>query len=446
MSASKVVASLLGVMVVACGGVFTSGDRSDEQAPADPAASSPTAAMDRLPVVDSNGLGRPLEAYTLLLPRGWTSEGDVTWLPEERCFVASIRHRVTSTSPDQLWRFDTLPAEEWDWPQDAKTLVMVQQNPESWACPIAPPLDAAAFLVGPMAREMGGVVTAVDVPARTLSSLQQQLLKAANQPHAQARMPVQSVSAAVGTVRFPDGTAGVALAGVLTTISTIPGPSKGREIRVVASQAMRKYVLRLPAGDDAEGRELLDATAASVEINPEWIAAVREKTARPAAASARAASGKTSSNRTQATSRQQSTQGQKPGKVKPWAFVQKLTGTGKGQQTMQGQQAIQGQQTMQGQQAMLEAQQYSADLQQQTWDAQQASQDRMFKDASQTIREVESWEDPTTGNEVELQYGYNNAWSDGSGTYVQSTDVTFDPNAQLDAGSWQELEKPAEEE
>jgi hypothetical protein len=435
MSPRKLVASLLGVMVVACGGVFTGGDRSDGQAPVDRAAASPTAAMDRLPVADSSGLDRPLQAYTLLLPRGWTSEGDVTWHPEEHCFVASVRQRVTSTSPDQLWRFDTLPAEEWDWPEDAKTQAMLQKNPRSsWACPIAPPLDAAAFLAGPMAREMGGEVTAVDVPARTLSSLQQQLLKAANEPHGKARMPVQSVSAAVGTVRFPDGTAGVALAGVLTTISTIPGPTKGSEIRVVASQAMRKYVLRLPAGHDADGRELLDATAASVEINPEWIAAVRQKTARPAAGSARVASGRTSSHRTQATSRQPNAQGQKPARGKPWAFVQKLTGSGHGQQTMQGQQAMQ------------EAQQYSADLQQQTWEAQQASQDRMFKAADQTIRDVESWEDPTTGNEVELQYGYNNAWSDGSGTYVQSTDVTFDPNAQLDAGSWQALEKPADEE
>jgi hypothetical protein len=82
---------------------------------------------------------------------------------------------------------------------------------------------------------------------------------------------------------------------------------------------------------------------------------------------------------------------------------------------------------------------YSADLQQRTWEAGQASQDRISEQWGQTLRGVESWRD-ASGGSVELNAGYNEAWSRPDGSYILSNDPLFDPNVALQE-DWKKLEK-----
>jgi Cysteine rich repeat len=60
--------------------------------------------------------------------------------------------------------------------------------------------------------------------------------------------------------------------------------------------------------------------------------------------------------------------------------------------------------------------------------------------ASQLIREVQTFRDPTTGSTFELSNKFDNAWRDpNSQYYVMSDDSNFNPNGKLD-GNWTQLE------
>ena len=86
-----------------------------------------------------------------------------------------------------------------------------------------------------------------------------------------------------------------------------------------------------------------------------------------------------------------------------------------------------------------EASQYSAQLQQRTWEEGQASRDRIAESWGQTLRGVETWNDPGAGS-IELSAGYNEAWSRPDGTYILSNDPMFDPTVVFQE-NWQKLEK-----
>ena len=59
--------------------------------------------------------------------------------------------------------------------------------------------------------------------------------------------------------------------------------------------------------------------------------------------------------------------------------------------------------------------------------------------ASQVIRNVQTFRDPTNGATFELSNQYDHAWLNGSNQYVMSDDPNFNPNGNLD-GNWNQLQ------
>ncbi|MCZ2156290.1 MAG: hypothetical protein LC114_20705 [Bryobacterales bacterium] len=74
-----------------------------------------------------------------------------------------------------------------------------------------------------------------------------------------------------------------------------------------------------------------------------------------------------------------------------------------------------------------------------TWEAQQASSDRSHASFVKTIREVETYRDG--GATVELDSGFNQAWSRGDGTYILSNSPGFDPSSVFQDQNWQEMKR-----
>jgi hypothetical protein len=62
-----------------------------------------------------------------------------------------------------------------------------------------------------------------------------------------------------------------------------------------------------------------------------------------------------------------------------------------------------------------------------------------FLDADQSLRNVQTYRDPSTGQTMELSNQYGHAWLNGNNEYVMSDDPNFNPNAQL-SGNWNELQ------
>jgi len=81
-----------------------------------------------------------------------------------------------------------------------------------------------------------------------------------------------------------------------------------------------------------------------------------------------------------------------------------------------------------------------SDMMRQSYEQRQASQDRINKNWSQYMRGVDEYHDPVAGRPVELPSGYQNAWVSGSGEYIVTDSLNFNPNVELD-GNWQKLER-----
>ncbi len=81
-----------------------------------------------------------------------------------------------------------------------------------------------------------------------------------------------------------------------------------------------------------------------------------------------------------------------------------------------------------------------SNIQQQTWEYQQESRDRISEETGRVLQGVEQWTDPSTGEHTDLTLGYNEAWSKGDGTYILSNDPLFDPSVVLQE-DWKKMEK-----
>lgn len=68
-------------------------------------------------------------------------------------------------------------------------------------------------------------------------------------------------------------------------------------------------------------------------------------------------------------------------------------------------------------------------IQQEGWRSANASRDRMHRESIETIRGVETYNDPYNGGTVELDNSYQHAWQLNDGSYVLTDDASFNPYA-----------------
>lgn len=342
--------------------------------------------LERLRVIDPNGFGEPTEAYSILVPKGWKSTGGITWQVGNPCMTEVIKNRVSVTSPDGKMALELYPSQQWEWWDDQlmlQTQVQQQQNPVFKRCPIAQPLDAAQFLKGPMAQEIGAQVVGVE-PNEEVGALLREQTAAANKQFQAAGVNVENrPSAALATLRYPDGSGGIALCSVGMTVALMPNYMTGGQSASYTCSTQQKIAVRCPAGQEAEAKKLLSTVLASFRMNPKWLAGVQQMVSNVA--------------------------------------------------------AVERTETMKRAEIQRDAMNYSADLQQRTWESGQESRDRISEGWSQTLRGVDSWRDAGGAN-VELSAGYDQAWSKPDGTYILSNNPLFDPNVAFQE-DWRKLEK-----
>ncbi|WP_020585783.1 hypothetical protein [Desulfobacter curvatus] len=74
----------------------------------------------------------------------------------------------------------------------------------------------------------------------------------------------------------------------------------------------------------------------------------------------------------------------------------------------------------------------------QSWRTRQQAEDRAAREFSEYIRGTENYQDPSSGNSVELPGGYDHAWANPLGEYILSNDAGFNPN-QNSGNNWIEI-------
>lgn len=64
-------------------------------------------------IMDTGGFGRPLPAMTLLVPHHWQTEGGVVWNPQDRCNGNGYNFSFKASSPDGAYGISVLPTASW---------------------------------------------------------------------------------------------------------------------------------------------------------------------------------------------------------------------------------------------------------------------------------------------------------------------------------------------
>lgn len=370
--------------------------------------------LERVRFMDTQGFEQPAEAFSILLPKGWTHEGGVAWKGLNECRGEMIVAKWGVRSPDGAISYSVLPNHNWASASDMMMMQSLQMQAQQGGCEVGGPMDAASYLREVMApRELrGATITEVKENvevAREMERMAVQQKAAFEQWGGQATL---RPSAIIARLKWSDGTEGLALVSVLNVISVSQNMYTGEMQQLTNSNASERSILRFPAARRDEAERVLATIKSSLRTNPAWKQAVEGYFA-------------------QLRQQQDRMHHQRMAAID----AQTAANTRAHNQRMADIQAQGAANTARHNERMG-----AMDQQMRTWEQQQSSQDRMHTQFVKAIREVETYNDGSNGR-VELTSGYNHAWSRGDGSYILSNSPNFDPSSVFQDQQWKEMQQ-----
>ena len=352
--------------------------------------------FDRVRILDREGFQQPVEAFSLLIPKGWKTEGSIIWVqPGNACAGNNMGFRAKS--PDGNYHFEMFP--NYIWSHNPQSLYQ-EPNSGSPYCGTGQPLDAEKYLQQVFIRELGSPqiveIKSNDAGAQAMraneNKTRQELMKYG------ASQVLFYPSAITAKVKWNDGSEGLVMCGVSVMEITIPNPYNGTYTKSYTSAASQKMLLRYPAKESAAAPNMFSVILSSMRTNTNWKnvvdnfwIAVRER--------------------------------------KHVAHLGTLK-------------MLDDQTAQMGRDAIKKGQQNlnNMDNNMRSWEASQQSQDRIHTNFVKAIREVETYRDET--GVVELNSGYNHAWSRSDNTsFIMSDNPNFDPSSVFQDQRWKEMKK-----
>lgn len=345
--------------------------------------------FERVRFNDQEGFDRPVEAVSILAPRGWKSEGGIRWNWGCRGDLASWHYSVTS--PDGAIQFKLLPSRTFGFFQDQMLQQAALMAAQRGDCEVSQPFTAAQYLEQFARTELGGASVS---NVRNDEKNQAVLDKINADGNAVSRQygmnSNHSGSVVYGTLAWPDGTKGLAQVGVMV-IMTQSTDLNGMPNGTANTSVFLRAFIRYPPEREAEALKLWGTIGSSQRVNPIW-------------------------------------------KQAKEAFMTQL-----GNKEHAGRMErlrLQGEQSA----AYARAQSDASDARMRNWERTQASSDASQSRFIQTIREVETWKD-SSGTPVELNAGYSHGWSRPDGSYILTNNSNFDPAVELQQ-NWERMQKP----
>lgn len=328
-----------------------------------------TLRVQRVEIMDRNGFERPMVAYTMFVPSGWRGEGGVEYPPYDGCGLVS-RLRWRATAPDGVSAVEIIPEEKWS----AGNFPMPENK-----CLSSPVGAARPYLEWWVQRNRNGARVMDYRPRPDLMKGMESL----NSQNPQIGMRTW-VDAGEVLVAYQQNGKPVreAISTVVFFIHTrMPGLSGMQSIELLQGSSTPGFAMRMPEG--TLNFKMVDALRGSVRAAPEWSARMR-----------RAADER---HRATMAANQQMAQDnmreiQKRGEI------------------------------------MAQTRSEIADMQMGTWQSRNQSMDRNQRETIESIRGVETYNDPHYGGTVQLSSQYQHAWQLRDGSYVLTDDVNFDPN------------------
>jgi hypothetical protein len=331
--------------------------------------------VQRAEIVDRQGFEKPLVAATMMVPAGWRTQGDVAWNPGVRCGPAYAL-RLRAQAADGSAAIELLPGEMW-----------AASDMGAGECPAGNWRDVREYLTGWVQRHRPGARW-IDYRPRPDKS----------QPEQQFPMPggggmSTRVEGGQALIAYSQGGREVreTLVSIVSiTRSQMAGFQPGSVIRSLHGQAHGVLLWRAPEGK-LDLRQF-DAVWASWRRGSEWQARISQAEGQMA--------------RENAATQARISQIQAEGSRQTLAEIAR-----RGELAAQSRAEV-------------------AAINQGTWQAGQASQDRRHTDSVRLVREVEAWRAPG-GSTVELPAHYPHAWQLRDGTYLLTDNAQFDPGRDI---------------
>lgn len=334
--------------------------------------------MKQVKLYDPNGFRQPIVARTFLMPADWQVAGGVQWNTNGNPNQPAFYESFSALSPDGRVGFDMLPSHSWIWFVDPALRQMMIQNGNG--AHLASPLDAAGVVqeyIIPNYRP-GATIVSVHPRPDLANALRRQLIKLGLQ-----RLEANGCRVTLDFVeaRIAYSQNGVRyLESAVVQLFRTDFPSTGMQ----SFTASNLFLFKAPAAEWAD-HQLIYATAMrSMRQNPAWLKAINQF------------------HKNMARIRQQG--------------------------------------AMRRQQIMSQMYEELRESQQESWEYRQESIDRVAREFSESIRDVETYHDPQTGYDVELPHEYEYAFSNGLGDYIITNDPLYNPNQDLLESNWHPLQ------
>jgi hypothetical protein len=354
--------------------------------------------LKRAEIIDRHGFEKPLPAMSVLIPVGWTFEGEVKLAQRVGDPADLVKLVFRAASPDGRLAIELFPTWNWSWVDDPM-MRQALQNQNAMAAQLGgaraemmPPMTAHDFLsrvAVPRLRPGAKLLGIEPIPDldQALQSQVKQAQALASQAGLQIRLRADQARA---RIQLPPGKTPSEewiTAVVFTRASAMPNLSPGTgqmgQSAMYQSSAESLYGLRAPPGELPAHEKLFRTVLSTVRVDPAWQARV-----------------------TQVQASMQATN---------------LQGT-------RDRSKIIAQSAEDTRRSIREG-----------YEARQKSEDRNAERWSDAMRGLQTYRNPTTGEDVKLSNQYAHAWASGNGEYVMSDTPGFNPGQVLQ-GNWTELQ------
>lgn len=369
--------------------------------------------LERKRFFDDKGYIQPVEAFSILVPRGWRSEGGVQWKSPFNCAGETYAPFLNISSPDNAIQYKSLPLQSWGTASDPAIRQNMEMLAQRGGCAVAPPMSAEQYLRQVLApREFGNPNIVSIEPNREVI---EQLLAKSEKHRATAQSMGMNLNfqadAVLARLQWPDGSEGLAFTTILNGINSMQNPYTGGMQQLATSVATERSFVKFPAARRKEGEQFISTLRTSYRTNPEWDQAIdgfSQRMRQWRNQNHQQVMAQLEANKQQMTAahNQRMADIQRQGAANTAAFNQRMS---------------------------------NMDQNMRSWESQQASSDRIHTAFVQSIRGVETWQGPN--GKVELTTGYENAWTRGDGTFILSNKPGFDPASAFQDQAWQPLKR-----
>jgi len=347
--------------------------------------------LKRVRFLDEMGFDRPVEAFSMLFPTDWKTEGGVRWKGVGECRGEIVSMPVKASSPDGKLQFESTAPRAFNWADDQMMAQAMMAGAQQGGCGVNQPFTAEQYIQGYAQQDLGAIASEVRSDERRMARAQQMDQQANAIAMQYGNNSEQSTTYARGKLTWPDGTHGIMEAGVTNSITRKPDMFTGGVSTFSSTMMFYATITRFPPERKEEAERLLALFTSSHRMNPVWQQAKENFLTQL-------------------------------GNMEHAGRMEKIR--------LMGEQA----------QAYAKAQGEASDRQMRGWEQQQASQDKQHERFVQTVREVETWKDGGNGN-VELTSGYDHAWSRGDGSYVLTNSPNFDPSSVFQDQGWKPMQQ-----